>query len=385
MTKSPEFCRRVDELLASALRGNDPPWPAKWHDAAVGKSVVARTVYHGLAALLVKLRPTGWPAAVVEGLREEAMAQSMWEMQHRLVLADLLTGLAAADVSALVLKGTGIAYDLYDVPSERARADTDILVRSEELSACRRMLASKGYVRDPRVAGLADDVLFQEIWQLECRGGTRHDIDLHWQALNAPALEGVLPFDQCLSGSMPLPRLCADARTLDHVHMFIHTALHRAAHLTTPYVSGDAVFYGGDRLIWAQDLQHLIASFSQSDWRRMVDTALDNGVAAVCLDALTFVRAQLHSVLPEAVIAELRNGAHDTRATRYLRESRQSVRAAHDFLAIGGWRRRWAYLMARTVPSPAFIRSKYPAMASAPLPLLYLRRGIELFRKRPGS
>ena len=88
------------------------------------QTFIERALYHGLAGILVN-RPRailGWPAAVIDRLRQQALGQGMWELRHKLVVVALIEALAQAGVSAILLKGTALAYDLYADPAERCRA-----------------------------------------------------------------------------------------------------------------------------------------------------------------------------------------------------------------------------------------------------------------------
>lgn len=173
----------IDALLAAALRGDAPEWP----DELSAELGVERILYHGIAGLIVepKLDLGGWPIALMGRVREQAIAQAMWEMRHKPLLAELLLAFSDTGVTALLLKGSALAYDLYDEPAARARGDSDVLVALDDLPAARRVLGSIGFARGADQLP-ADDLALQEIWSLAGEGGLQHHIDLHWQLLNAP-------------------------------------------------------------------------------------------------------------------------------------------------------------------------------------------------------
>lgn len=375
----------IDELLAAALRGEIAAWPGDWASEECQSAVVERALYHGLAGLLVERgdRLVGWPDNVIGPLREQALALAMWELRHQRVLAGLFAALAAQNVTVAILKGTAVAYDLYANPATRARGDTDILACPEDVSSVRTILSQQGFVLDPNAEHEDAQLLLQEIWHLDYADGSGHDIDLHWQAMNAPALDGILNTADCFANLAELPRLCHAAWAVDRVTLLLHTILHRTGHITSPYFVGNVAYYGGDRLIWAEDIHRLATSLSQAEWREFADRACAEGVAAVCLDGLQFARARLGTEPPASVMRALEAAPQGGRAARYLLHSGQLARAWQDFLAQSGWRRRAAYLAARVLPTPAFVRGKYPGMAGRPLPLLYLRRAADLLRARP--
>lgn len=372
-----------DRLLARALAGTAPAWPVAWQAPAATDRLLARIAYHGIGGLLFEQRSVlpGWPTAVLDNLREQAIARTMWEMRHRLLLATLLERFAAAGIPSLILKGSALAYDLYPSPASRVRGDTDLLIDRADLQPAREALAGLGYRLLGDAAPGLDDLNLQEVWQLRSADGGSHDLDLHWQALNSPALRDQLPFHECIAAARPLPRLHPAARGLDRARALLHACLHRAQHISSPYhVEGDT-HYGGDRLIWAHDIHLLAAALEPEQWQQLCRIARAEGSAAACLAGLEFARARLGTAWPEEVTAQLR-AAGTQAASRYLLGGRQVQRALLDLRAIPGSRLKLRYLGLRLFPSAAFLRDKYPRMQRAPLWLLHLRRLLDFFRHR---
>lgn len=375
---------RIDRLLAAALRGDDAAWPSDWSTSELLLRVHERIAYHGIAGLITEKAPEldGWPAVLLAPVREQALALAMWELRHQAVLGDLLAAFSEAKVEVLLLKGTALAYDLYPVPATRARGDSDLLVAPEDLGDARTILTRLGYTRQPLDAGVADDLALQEVWSLRCTSGTRHHIDLHWQLLNAPALRGVLDYPDCAIDPQPLPRLGPNAVAMHRTLTLLHTCIHRAMHLTSPYFVDGVTYYGGDRLIWAKDINLLAGALSDKEWRRFSNVALDQGVAAVCADGLAMARRWLGTEIPSSVLETLDSASAEP-ASAYLLGAGQARRAWRDLLAIRGGRRRFAYFAARALPSASFMRAKYPRLERWPLALLHVRRIIDLVRPRP--
>lgn len=375
----------IEQMLAAAIGGTRTAWPACLTSSEGERAAIEEVLYHGVSGLLIgdKSRLEDWPDAVVSAVHEQARRQAMWELRHRVVVADLAKELAADGVEALILKGTSLAYDLYENPASRARGDTDILIADAGLSQARNVLKRLGFhmrLADERSHHELD---LQEMWRLECEDGTSHDIDLHWRAMNAPALEGVLPFKQCLAGARRLPRLGEQALTLDRAMMLLHCCVHRAKHMTSPYFAGGMTYYGGDRLIWAVDIDLLCLALSEHEWERFCQLAREQGVSRVCLDGILFAQARLGTAVPPAVAARLASGSQPGHAEAYLLDSRQLAKAWHDLRAVSGFRRKLSYLFARALPSDEFMRAKYPGMKQMPLVVLYGRRFAEMLLKRP--
>ena len=376
----------VDHFLEEALSQADIAWPIHWSLGPIQTEVLRRIAYHGIMGLLNDRARVlhGWPLEVLSQIRERATAQAMWETRHRIVLARLLGAFAEAGVRSLFLKGTGLAYDLYQNPASRARGDTDLLVDQGQLEHARGVLNDLGFVVDPNVASLSDDLYLQEIWQFAHPDGSRHDIDLHWQVMNSFALSQTIGVEACFASAIALPRLARQAMTVDHVTMLVHTALHKATHIVSPYFSDGQAYYGGDRLIWIYDIHLLAQAFSEDDWTQLLWVARKDGIAEVCLAALVCARDGLGTHVPGEVLNDLQVAVPEDRQSRFLLRSGQLGRAWRELHALAGWRSRAAYIHARVLPPQAFVRAKYPDLASRPLIVLYLLRVVDLVRKRPG-
>lgn len=375
---------KIDQFLASALRGEAASWPPDLSESNQAARVVERIAYHGIAGLIADQpqKLSHWPAMVLTSVREQGIALAMWELRHKAVLGQLLAALAEEKILVLLLKGTALAYNLYPSPATRARGDSDLLVAPDDLGAVRSILAGLGYSCQPFDGEIGDDLALQEVWSLTWEGGTKHHIDLHWQLVNAPALRGVLEFSDCSNRPIALARLSSDAFAMNRVLTLLHTCIHRAMHITSPYFVDGVTYYGGDRLIWANDIHLLAGEFSDEEWRRFSALARAQGVARVCLNGLKTAQFSLGTKTPDWVCDELGAVGHEL-ASAYLLDSRQLGRAWKDLLAIPGWRRKLAYIGARALPSPAFIRGKYSKMSHLPLGLLYARRMIDLICTRP--
>ena len=372
----------IDTLLAASLRGE----PASDLGRADADAMLERITYHGIAGLLRDApgAMAGWPQEISQRVSKEAVGQAMWELRHRHLLNDLLAGLASAKVVTLLLKGTALAYDLYPSPATRARGDSDLLIDPSALATARRVFEQLGFERVGVDGEHADRFALQEVWSQTCDGAMGHHIDLHWQTLKCPALSDILPVGECIAHRIALPRLGPDAMGLDRVRTLIHTCIHRMLNFTSPYFVGEQTYYGGDRLIWLNDIDLLARALSDAEWRSFVRLAIGAGVAAACLDGLLTTQRHLATPVPACVGEALGAASTRSRAAVYLR-ARQFGRAWQDLRAIRGVGRKYEYRLARALPSAAFVRDKFPLHAGLPLPLLYARRVFDLFRARPAQ
>ncbi len=360
--------RTIDDRLAALLRGEA---------AAIvdlpAEALVERVMFHGIAGLLAG-HLAGWPDPIAAPLRDQARAQAMWEMRHRVVLGTLLADFAAAGVAVRVLKGTALAYDLYARPADRARGDTDLLVAPDTLVRARAVLEEAGYVPfydDPVEPGAAR---MQEPWRLDHPDGTTHEIDLHWQVLNRRILAGCLPVAAAFESGQPLPALCPMAQAMARHLTLIHACAHRAAHLTSPYFVGGAGYYGGDRLIWLWDIALLAQALDDAGWEAFASHAARVGLGPVCAQALAEAQTRLVLSVPEGMMARLGDPAAAGPAAAYLQSGNIADRARRDLKAVKGLGARLRFVRYRLFPPAPFMRANYPENPRAPLVWLYLRR-----------
>lgn len=359
----------TDAFLARSLAG-----PAPWPGDASGGEVVSRALFHGIAGCLAG-RPTAhWPPRAAEPIRRAATAQAMWEVRHRLLLSRALEALEAAGVRCLLLKGTALAYDLYESPSARSRGDSDLLVAPADLDRARAALAACGFAHFLDDPAAMEAVRLQECWRQRSADGLVHDIDLHWQAVNAVVLADVMPFDRLWERARPLPRLSPRARGLPHDLALLLACVHRMQHVLNPYFVDGAAHYGGNRLIWLRDIDLLARALDPGGWAAFEAATIEGGLSAVALDGLRAAAGRLGTPLPPGATARLAAAPQDSPAARYLLAGHRAERAWRDLRAVPGLGPKAAYLWGRLLPPPAFMRAKYPGLAGRPLPLLHLRR-----------
>ena len=343
--------------------------------------VAERALYHGLAGLLTGPGIADWPERLRSRLRQQALAQVMWELRHKIVLTELLNALAAAGIKVVVLKGTALAYRYYSNPAARARGDSDLLIAPEALAKARHVLREQGFT--PFFEADADPSLrLQEPWSLSLPEGSKHEIDLHWSALNTPALDRLIPVETALSQAHALPALGPAAWMLPPHLALLHTCLHRAMHVTSPYFVDGAMHYGGDRLIWLKDIDVMLRALEASDVVAFEVVAKEAQVGPICAQALQTAHDLLATPLAEDATDRLHRMPVGV-AGRYLTHTHQARRAMEDFNAVQGFGGKLQYLWNRLFPPADFMRAKYPGLAHRPLALLYLRRSLEFWRPRP--
>ena len=123
-----------------------------------------------------------WPASLVDDLTAHVRVQMAAEMVRQVEIAAVLTELACAGVTPILIKGTALAYTLYDAPALRPREDTDVLIAEADSDTTRKVFASRGYTATPQ----CHDVFCQFEMQRTDEFGLTHAFDVHWEISTQP-------------------------------------------------------------------------------------------------------------------------------------------------------------------------------------------------------
>jgi hypothetical protein len=370
----------VDALIARALCA-DAPWP----DGTDAGTVQTRAVYHGGTGLLMArvAQLAGWPNDLLSQLRGEALAQTMWEVRHRSILVPLLTALDAAGVQTVLLKGTALAYGLYQAPAQRSRGDTDLLVIPDDLERARDVLRAQGFMTNLQMAELNAPER-QESWIFTAPDGGRHEVDLHVDVFSSPAVQYVLQGAEAQASAVSLSALCPAARTLPAPLALLHACVHRAQHVVSPYSVAGEWHYGADRLIWLMDIDLLMRAMTGQQFTTFQTAATQGGVGSICAAALRMAAERLSTPCPEGLITTL-ECAPSGPAAHYLLQNNSLGRVVEDLAAIPGLRGKLHHAALRLFPPADTLRSRYPDLADAAPVRLYVRRLSGVLTRRGGD
>lgn len=355
------------DLICSLLRGEDS---TLLKQTEFSDQFLSAARYHGVTALLSEKCRLEWRKTIRESLRQEAVAQAMWELRHRHVLAELLERMSHFAVTPILFKGTALAYDLYSSPVWRTRGDTDLLVDHGSLERCRQVLADYGFRRDFAIPG--EFVSSEENWSVD-----GHAIDLHRKINNSALLAQLFSFEELRAASQPLPKLSPHAVRAGDVHALLIACMHRATHRNAPYYVDGTAHYGGDRLIWLLDIHLLTKRFSETQWEEFVSLARAKGLCATSREALTTTQAYLGSNVPTSVLSDLAQAGEEKRPDAYLRAGSLG-QSWMDFLALDGFATKSAFLKEVLIPPKKYMLAKYHG-SNRPLAFLYLHRAFAGF------
>lgn len=363
----------VDSYLAACLKSGLrfdplPAWTADLDCRA--EEVASRVSFHGIALLLWEHDPAaaGWPLALVNALRHEAAGQSFWEERERREVGGLIEALADAGASAIVLKGTALAYSLYSNPAVRRRGDTDILVLPEHAETAKRVLSANGFERE------GDRLMFQEVWTKEGRGGFVHTIDLHWRIDGSATVSSNLERAEIAAMTEALPKLSPRARGLAPLANLLLVCLNRAEHEVLGYFAGGERIFDGDRLIWTSDVDAICASFSDTEWALLPVLAQTSGSARYVLSGLEFAHRSVGTRIPPQVWDELARepGAHDLNT--YLTTRSTIARLRLEIAATPRVLDKLRHLKRALAPGAGLLRERFPEHRDWPIAVLRARR-----------
>jgi len=208
-------------LLRALLRGEPAAWPAE-----AGREDAARFLesmqQHAIGPLVYsRLTGDSWP--VHAALRDAAIRAAAMEPLRLADLRALLAALAGRGIRAVIIKGTGLAYDLYEAPELRPRGDTDLLIGEGDVAALRGLMRDVGY-ESQLTSG--DTLAIRQ--QTFIRAG--HVYDVHWDISNSPVVRDALPFDEVIGRAISVPRIAPNALAPSHVDALLLACIHRVAH-----------------------------------------------------------------------------------------------------------------------------------------------------------
>jgi hypothetical protein len=328
-------------------------------------TVVEAAERHRVHALLVHEWASAddvppWLVEVIEALRAGVQRAAVVDALSTIELRRVLDALRAADVSALVFKGSALGHQVYEVSHLRPRQDTDLLVDEDDFERARETLEELGYEAPNQIPGDLANNAWAFLRQDETSGA--HVIDLHWRFNNGPSIAPGFSPSALLGRSVEVealggaraPRL-VDALLLAAVHAYTHHA-------------GQA-----HPLIWLVDMDRIARRLDDAAWDDVVDRARANEVWSVTAQALADTRDALGTPLPPRVEELLAQPAPDDAARVYLDPQRGRV-MLKELAGLPSWSDRARMLQQLAFPPADYMLSEYGVADEKRLPLLYAHR-----------
>lgn len=269
---------------------------------------------HELSSLIYECLRDGdgsddWPPAIRATLGSIARGAAARELLHRREIVAVLDALEREGIVPVLLKGSALAYTVYDAAASRPRIDTDLFIRRDQLESVQRILTTRGYTTPTSCGG-------QLFGQLELAKtdelGVTHAFDFHWKISTQAVFADVLTYDELAAASVPVPRLGPRARAAGRIHALMLACIHPVMHHRRK-----------ERLIWTYDIHLLAMSLSRDEFDEFASLALTSRVAAVCCYALELSRTRFGTEVPDGVLAALRNPTRSEPSAEYLASNRR--------------------------------------------------------------
>lgn len=355
-------------LLAALLRGEAIPWSAFEIEAEAFVRGCSERDLTGLVCESLRRSDVArhWPAPICEALEREARWQAANELLREKELVSVFDALATEGIFPIVLKGSALAYSLYNHPSSRPRVDTDLLILRHDVDTVRRVMARRGYTAPPYCHG---DLLFCQ-FPLDRRDefGVVHAFDFHWKISTQSVFADLLVFEEIAAGAVAVPALGVHTRTAGPLHALLLACIHPVMHHRNV-----------ESLIWIHDIHLLASRLSAQEFDRFAELAAVKRVSAICAHQLNASRKWLGTRIPDSVITTLA-AVHDQEpSAAYLRPNRRwSDELISSIGGLSRWGDRLRLLREVIFPDPTYMLQAYnlePSRFSVVvLPVLYLHR-----------
>ncbi len=276
---------------------------------------------------------------------------------------DLLDSLGSAGITALILKGAGLAHTVYAEPHLRPRADVDLLIDRDALPGTERVLAARGWVRPPEPERTLSAA--QRHYTRQGHGALRYHADVHWKIANPRAFADLLTFGELLSRAVPIPALGAFGHAPGRVDAVLLACIHRVAH------HDDAM-----DLLWLWDIHLLVGGLTSDDAAHLRARAAAIGTAAICARGIGLAGEFFGAPAATRLAAGLEGtrGAAAAEASAAFLGGPSAVAVLGQDLRGLGWRDRLRLVAEHLFPPATYMRARYPGWPDPLLPLAYVDR-----------
>lgn len=371
MSAQPSTSRtgQADEFLDAVLRDEQPPWPEN-AGPEFARRMFSTAFAHGVHGLVWEkchdtTRWREWPEPLRAELERAARLGAAADLLRAHRVAAALTQMRRHDVDALVLKGAALAQTHYSIPGMRARSDTDLFIRIEDIERVCDILSRSGFEIIPPVYKSHQ---FRAVsWQPD---QTPITLDVHWRISNDPRYARFLGFEEAWSRSVQLGNV-SEARTLCTADALMLACVHRKSSLRE----------GRERLVWLYDIRLLVAKMTEQQMVHFAETAVARGVHDACVEGLLQASSRLKVELSDKVLESLSPG-HPGRSglTRFARSNLALL--IDDFRRLPDMRSRRRLIGELIFPSAKLLMRRYGKESRWWLPWLYLRQTVSGVFKR---
>lgn len=361
--------REALTLIAAFLRGDVTRWSDLALDAQTFLDLCREHEVEGLCfERLSKLDSTaGWPRQVWEELSDAARTRAAEELLRKAEIRRVVAALADAGIRPILLKGTPLAYTVYDSPASRPRADTDVIVSGADVEAARQVMRSLSYVETVQCHELLSQF---EVQQCD-RFGVIHAFDVHWSISTQPVFAGLLTYDALLLRAVAVPALGESAVAPCRVDALLLSCVHPAMH-----------HRNDERLLWILDIHLLASGLSPAELDEFEALARMKKVVAICRRGLQQAQAVFGTLVAADLIGRLKRTAGPEPSAAYLASERrwhhETIASLRALPRLGDRARLVREVL---LPSPGYMLGAYglrdKPLGTWLLPALYVHRNVQ--------
>lgn len=361
--------REALTLIAAFLRGDVTRWSDFALDAQTFLDLCREHEVEGLCfERLSKLDSTaGWPRQVWEELSDAARTRAAEELLRKAEIRRVVAALADAGIRPILLKGTPLAYTVYDSPASRPRADTDVIVSGADVEAARQVMRSLSYVETVQCHELLSQF---EVQQCD-RFGVIHAFDVHWSISTQPVFAGLLTYDALLLRAVAVPALGESAVAPCRVDALLLSCVHPAMH-----------HRNDERLLWILDIHLLASGLSPAELDEFEALARMKKVVAICRRGLQQAQAVFGTLVAADLIGRLSRTAGPEPSAAYLASERrwhhETIASLRALPRLGDRARLVREVL---LPSPGYMLGAYglrdKPLGTWLLPALYVHRNVQ--------
>ncbi len=305
------------------------------------------------------------PSELIALFADSARLKAVQSMMREAEARRILKRLDQEGLPVLLLKGSALAYSIYDSPHLRECSDIDFLFATRQAAKqASDAICEAGYIQP----GIAGELATYEMTCYRTRGSAAYlEADLHWGIGGSPVYADCFSFDGLLDASIPLPSLAPTARGLGLVHAYLHASMHRALNLWLGI---------GDRLKWLYDLHLIGERFTESEWEKLISICLEKKLCGTCLDGMQSAAELFHTSIPEGVRERLSQGTQ-SEPINMRRMRRWPYIQMMNLRALPGLKLKARWFRQRLIPSGGFLHHYYGKDQGRLLVLTrYLKKGF---------
>lgn len=348
------------DFLCALIRGDSVNWPSSFNTGFYD-SLLGEARNHGVDALVCHLlKPMDcWdelPEPFKNGLLQSLRGSAVTELIRARDLVDLQAAFDQAGISALLLKGSALAYTHYAEPYLRTRADTDIFINLADIKQVRRVFREQGYEFRGWI---------YKSHQFDCFkpdfGGGAINYDVHWRSNNSPEFARVISHSEAWEESVQIPELAA-WHTLKPQLALLQACIHWAGN------PGEFA----DRLNWLYDIHLLISDMSESELLEFAQKAVNQNMQGVSLEAFAKTCSAFQTIIPDNVIQVL-SAPTKTNSLRQRFSKSQLALILDDLIKIPGLVNKLDLIREFLFPPGEYLLSRYEKSGRWWIPILYFR------------